>query len=329
MTTPTIGKVRGLAEIATRDDLFTILALDQRGSLARALGIETGDPATYRQMRDFKLSVLDALLDEVSATLIDPEYVAAEAVAAGVVPGDTGFIVSLEKSGYLGEPTAREQTLLDGWSVGKVKLMGASAAKLFFDYHPEGTTAASQEALVSSLVEAGREYDIPLLAEPVSYSPIEGVVKKSAEFAALRPQIVVETVRRIGALGPDVLKLEFPYDAAFNQDEDAWLAACEEMTEVSPVPWALLSAGVDYDVFRRQVEVACRAGASGFVAGRAIWKEATTMQGEERTAFLNTTGRDRMKELVEVVHGYGRPWRDHYPGLTSSVGDGWLANYAE
>ncbi len=329
MTTPTIGKVRGLAEIATRDDLFTILALDQRGSLARSLGIESGDPTTYQQMRDFKLSVLDALLGEVSATLIDPEYVAAEAVAAGVVPGDTGFIVSLEKSGYQGEPTAREQTLLDGWSVRKVKLMGASAAKLYFDYHPEGGPTASQEALVSSLVEAGHEYDIPLLVEPVSYSPIEGVVKKSAAFAALRPQIVVETVRRIGALGPDVLKLEFPHDAAFNQDEDAWLAACEEMTEASPVPWALLSAGVDYDVFRRQVEVACRAGASGFVAGRAIWKEATTMQSEERSVFLNTTGRDRMKELVEVVHEYGRPWRDHYPELAASVGEGWLSGYAE
>lgn len=327
MTGLTIGKIRGLQEISSGDDLFTILALDQRGSLGRALDLDLDAPGSYQPMRDFKLDVLEALGEHVSAALIDPEYVAAEAVAAGTLPGSRGLIVSLEKSGYLGEPVAREQTLIEGWSVRKVKMMGASAAKLFFDYHPQGETAVSQEALVRSLVEEGREYDLPMLIEPVSYSVEPGVSKKSAEFAATRPDVVVEMVRRIGALGGDVLKVEFPYDANFNNNEDEWLRACEAMTEAAPVPWALLSAGVDYDVFKRQVKAACQGGASGFVAGRAIWKEAAERQGEERVKWLRETAVERVKELVDIVHQHGRPWRAAYPGLESSVGEGWLASY--
>src|SRR5690606_4990379 len=207
-------------------------------------------------------------------------------------------------------------------------MMGASAAKLFFDYHPQGETAASQEQLVASLVAEGREYDIPMLIEPVSYSTEPGISKKSAEFAATRPQVVLETIKRIGALGPDVLKVEFPYDAAFNQDEDEWVRACEAMTEASQVPWALLSAGVDYDVFKRQVRAACRGGASGFVAGRAIWKEAAELDGADRVKWLREVAADRVKELADIVHQYGRPWRALYPDLPASVGEGWYAAYS-
>lgn len=325
--TLTIGKIRGLEQISTGDDLFTILALDQRGSLARALGVEMGAPGTYELMRDFKLAVLDALGEHVSATLIDPEYVAAEAIASGTLPGSTGLIVSLEKSGYLGEPTAREQTVIQDWSVRKIKLMGASAAKLFFNYHPQGETAAAQEELVRGLVADGREYDLPMLIEPVCYSVEPGISKKSAEFAAVRPGVVIEMVERIGALGGDVLKVEFPYDANFNDNEAEWLDACQRMTEAAPVPWALLSAGVDYNVFKRQVAAACKGGASGFVAGRAIWKEAAALEGAERSAWLGSTAVERVKELVEIVHEHGRPWRAAYPDLAASVEEGWLAGY--
>lgn len=329
MTNLTIGKIRGLQEISTSDDLFTILALDQRGSLGKALGVDLDAPGAYTGMRDFKLAVLEALIDDVSASLIDPEYVAAEAVALGTLPGSRGLIVSLEKSGYLGEPVAREQTVIEGWSVRKVKMMGASAAKLFFDYHPQGPTAESQEQLVKTLVEAGREYDLPMLIEPVSYSVQPGVPKNSAAFAETRPGVVIETVARIGALNPDVLKIEFPYDANFHDNESDWIRACESISKASPVPWALLSAGVDYDVFKRQVKAACQGGASGFVAGRAIWKEAAGLTGAERTSWLRSIAADRVRELVDIVHRHGRPWREHYPDLADSVQEGWLAGYLE
>lgn len=323
-----IGKVRGLQEITTPEGLMTILALDQRGSIVPALGLSPDDPALYQKLRDFKLMVVEYLLPAASAVLLDPQYAAAEAVARGAVPGHKGLIVTLEKSGYAGESTARRQQLLPGWSVDKVKRMGASAAKLLCEYHPEaGQAAAAQERLVADMVAQARAADLPLLVEPVVYSTDANKPKGSAEFAALRPGLVIETARRIGRLEVDVLKVEFPHDARFVDDEKAWAEACAALNAVAPVPWALLSAGVDYPTFKRQVKFACQAGASGFVAGRAIWKEALTMSGPEREAFLRTTGAARMAELAELVHRYGRPWTAFYPELAASVDQDWLANY--
>ena len=170
--------------------------------------------------------------------------------------------------------------------------------------------------------------DLPLLVEPVVYSTEPGVPKQSAQFAASRPALVIETARRIGALGVDVLKMEFPHDAGFNDDEAAWAAACAALNEAALVPWTLLSAGVDYHTFKRQVKVACQSGASGFVAGRAIWKEALNVTGAEREAFLRTTAAQRMAELAALVETYARPWTALHPDLASEVGEGWLAGYS-
>ena len=71
--------------------------------------------------------------------------------------------------------------------------------------------------------------------------------------------------------------MEFPYDIKFNQDRRAWRQACAELSEACAVPWVLLSAGVDFEQFKPQAQVACENGASGFLAGRAIWKEAAAM----------------------------------------------------
>ena len=321
----TVGKIRGLQEISTPDGLMTILALDHRGSLARTMGINSG---AYQVMRDFKLMVLEWMAAHTSAILLDPEYSAAEAVARGVLPGAKGFIVALEESGYHGEPTARLNRVLTDWSVAKVKRMGASAAKLLLNYNPfAGEVAEQQERLVASLVEEARAADLLLMVEPVCYSLDPNVRKESPEFAAERPAIVTEIVRRIGALGADVLKVEFPHDSRFNDDESAWADACAALSEASPVPWALLSAGVDYETFKRQVRVACQAGASGYVAGRAIWKEAVGMSGEERDTFLGTTGVKRLAELAELAQAYGRPWTAYYPDLAATVKEGWLTRY--
>ena len=46
----------------------------------------------------------------------------------------------------------------------------------------------------------------------------------------------------------------------------------------------LLSAGADYKTFNRQVEIACKAGASGFLAGRALWQEGVQISSRKERA---------------------------------------------
>jgi tagatose-1,6-bisphosphate aldolase len=85
-----------------------------------------------------------------------------------------------------------------------------------------------------------------------------------------------------------------------------------EISSASIPPWILLSAAVEYEVFLRQVTVACNAGASGIAVGRAVWKEAVTLDGDERMKFLRTTARDRMSRLTSLCQALAKPYTDFY-----------------
>lgn len=325
-----IGKLRGLQEISTPEGFITVLALDQRGSLFKALGMSESDPALYQAVREFKKATTSELMPACSAVLLDPEFAAAEAVSEGWISGQKGLIVTLEETGYVDSPDGRLNPFIPDWSLGKAKRMGASAAKLLAYYDPRIKKLADyQERFISDIVEGSVELDFPLLLEPMSYSADSSIPKKSPEFARLRPQIVRDTAERLGALGVDLLKLEFPCDTEFEKNESVWLKACKGITEVSPVPWVLLSAGVDFGVFKEQLEVACKAGASGFVAGRAIWKEAAPLKGQERINFLSKTARERMNQLVEIVNQFARPWKNAIRGEITRVEQGWINNYQD
>jgi tagatose 1,6-diphosphate aldolase len=318
----TIGKIRGIQQAALDGGLFSILAIDHRGS-------DLGLPATdYEAVRDFKLSVVRPLVAHASGVLLDPVYSAAEAVARGVLPGGVGLILALEAYGYAHEPESRLSRVLTGWSLEKIKRMGGSMAKLYFTYHPDaGEETEQQEAFVKQLVEQARAADLPLIVEPICFSLDPAAPKGSAAFAERRPDLVIESVRRVGALGPDMLKVEFPHDAVHVEDEAAWADACAALDEASPVPWLLLSAGVDYGTFRRQLRIACEAGASGHVTGRAIWKEAASLTGAARETFVRGTAAARLAELTDIVREYGRPWTARFPDLAAGAGEGWYKTY--
>lgn len=325
-----IGKIRGLQEISTTDGYLTVLALDQRGSLVHAMGLEKEDPELYEKIRDFKLDTVQELLPYCSAVLLDPQYSAAEAVHDGLVSGQKGIIVTTEETGYVEKPDGRINQLIPGWSLEKAKRMGASASKLLVYYNPNiHSLAKSQEEFVLSLSDIAEDLDLPLLLEPMSYSPDPKIPKNSKEFARMRPQIVLDTVKNLGHLGIDLLKLEFPCDVNYELDESVWVSACEQITKYSPVPWVLLSAGVNFEIFKKQLDIACRAGASGFVAGRAIWKEAASLEKKERTGFLKNTAAKRTEELAAIVQEHATPWKDSLEKSFAKIDKNWIAGYTE
>ncbi len=301
-----IGKTRGLQQIAGENGLFTMAAIDHRGSLEHGLCPAPGT-GCYEDMVDFKMDLCASLAKHASAVLLDPIYGAAQSIGRGRLPRSTGLLVSIEATGYQGDKSARTTRLLDGWSVEKIKRLGASAVKMLVYFRPDsGELARSQLAVVSEVAEDCLKYDIPFLVEPVSYA-LEG--ESASELAENKAGIVIETARLMTALPIDVLKAEFPADMNVQTDEEALLAACRALDAASAKPWVILSAGAEYNVFRRQVELACRAGGSGFLAGRALWQEAVGMNDKsERLKFLNEVSAGRLKELTGIVKRCGRPW---------------------
>jgi tagatose 1,6-diphosphate aldolase len=176
-------------------------------------------------------------------------------------------------------------------------------------YNPDAPEASEREALVRKVALDCDSHDIPFFLEPLSYA-CDG--SRGPLPPEQRRRVVIETSRRLVPLGADILKAEFPVDVSIEPDESIWRDACEELTEASDAPWVLLSAGVDYDTFLKQLRIACEAGASGAMAGRAVWKEAVTLDTTVRNDFLSGIACDRMRRLNSLCAALARPFTQVY-----------------
>lgn len=328
MNSLSLGRVRALQASATSEGIFTILAMDHRDALRALMDANKPDAVSAQQITDVKLAVVRALAQDASAVLLDPLYSAAQAIATHTLPGHVGLLCALENQGYLGNPFARETTLLENWSVAKAKRLGATGVKILLFYHPDaGAVTDAQDALVQRVLEDCAREDMPLFLEPISYSLDANIHKDSASFARERRRIVIESVKRLGALQPDVLKVEFPVDVKHAHDKAVWRDACAELNDASPVPWALLSADEPFDVFKEQVRIACAEGCSGFLVGRAVWRDAAFLQGKARDQFLGTRVRARFLELVDIARASGKAWYARYK--MPMVDENWYRGYGE
>lgn len=304
----TFGKLFGLQQCASPRRTFTCLALDHRQNLRRSFNPLDPDSVPDDTLTEFKLEVTAALAGEATAVLLDPEYSAGQAIAAGVIPKGIGLVVAVEATGYTGDPTARLSNVLPDWNVEKAKRMGAAMVKLLVYYHPGSPTATDIEAFVRQIADDCKKYDLALMLEPLSYC-LDPAAKKLTSDE--KRYVVVETARRLTPFGVDLLKAEFPLDPT-DLDESTWTAACSEISAASVAPWILLSAAVDFETYIRQVTIACQTGASGIAVGRSVWQEAVHLQGEQRAAFLKTIGKERLSQLTSLCNALGKPFTDFY-----------------
>ncbi|HEX3049123.1 MAG TPA: tagatose 1,6-diphosphate aldolase [Aggregatilineaceae bacterium] len=214
MNTPlTPGRWRGLVTTSTSQQVFTVMAFDQRGNYRQLLPAGS----TYDDAVQIKYEVVKVLAPHTSAVLLDPEY-GFKAALLGVK--HSGLLMCIEETGYSGDATYRRTAFIPGWTVSKIRQMGASAGKLLIYYHPDsGPLAEEIEALIAQVADECHRHDLPLFVEPLAYSLDASINRKSEAFAATTLTVVRETARRLSRTGADVLKLEFPIDAAYNADQ--------------------------------------------------------------------------------------------------------------
>lgn len=261
------------------DGFFTMVAIDQRESLSRIVGDVDLAP--------IKVDLAETFSPLASALLVDPHYGLAPIQQAGVLAEDRGLLIAIED-----RPQARTE-ITPGWSVGRIKAAGADGVKLLVLYHPDDAeNAAHQRALTRQVCEDCRRLGMPAVVEAVSYG-----TRSPGEKA----DVVVRSARDLVPLGVDLYKAEFPgsFEASRRLDE-----AC------AGVPWVVLSAGAPMEVFAVAVEVACRSGASGVLAGRALWQEAVCEEDpERRRERLRSESVANFKRIEQLVTAYARPWR--------------------
>ena len=95
---------------------------------------------------------------------------------------------------------------------------------------------------------------------------------------------IVEAAAELSPLGPSLYKVQVP-SGRQGHARTSSRRACTELGEAITGPWVVLSQGVDRDDFLGAVRAACRGGASGFLAGRALWSDVVGPRGRARPAL--------------------------------------------
>lgn len=332
------GKWQRLRSLTDEQGRFKMMAIDQRDSMRAAVKKKLGNipdnsPEMFRHVAKIKELVVKHLSCFSTATLTDPVYGYPYSIQH--LPPRVGLLLAYEESPpervEVNGRKERRATLIEGWSVEKAQRAGADAIKLLIHYRPDASeeTCRHQQEVVRRVGEECERYDMPFLLELTGYdlTPDE---TKTAEYAKIRPQIVLESVREFSKpeYKVDILKLEFPADLKFTKefasgafDHKERVAVyslkeveeyCRQLNEITGTPWVILSAGVEIEEFLVQVELATKAGASGFLCGRAIWKGVLDHfpNEAEMEKWLATEGAynfARANAYAETA----KPWFDH------------------
>jgi sulfofructosephosphate aldolase len=139
-------------------------------------------------------------------------------------------------------------------------------------------------------------------------SVLEPVVRPTAEELTAggwdQEAAIREAAEELSALRPSLTKVQVPLTGKGTLAEQ--LAASKALNDVIATPWVVLSQGVDPADYASAVEAACKAGASGFLAGRALWSDV--VGAADLIPALKQTAVPRLERLIAIVNRYGCPW---------------------
>jgi sulfofructosephosphate aldolase len=291
-----------LLRLADARGIVAGLALDHRDSF-RSWLIRAGiDAGSDDDLIAIKATLTRVLAPAATVVMLDAEL-GGRALDSGAVPPTTGLIMPLEAQGYDAGGDDRGTTLMEDFTPADAARLGADACKLLVPYRPDVVaTADHQDRVIADAVAACRRADLPLVVEPVVY---RRSTDSEADFRAAYAALVIEAVRRIRKLGPDLLKLPFPAPPGAAASSDEAATACRAVDSAADgVPWVLLGAGADSATFVEQLRVAGAAGASGFLVGRGIWGVALDRDPEiveRRASAISLPLLQQCREIAEAV----------------------------
>ena len=323
----TPGKLAGMKRVADGRGVIAAAAMDQRGSLQKALAKERGAEITDAMMQEFKALVTEVLTPHASAILLDPEW--------GLGPSkkrakNAGLLLAYEKTGYDKTGPGRLPDLLDDWSARRLKEAGADCVKILLYYTPFDPKEINDQkhAWVERIGDECRANDIPFFLEFVGYE--EGADEKGLAFAKKKPAVVTGSIAEFSKdrYGVDVLKVEVPVnmkfvegargfggERAYTHDEAKRLFL--EAAKAATKPFIYLSAGVSNAEFTESLALASESGVryAGVLCGRATWKDGIPIYAKQGAAafraWLETKGVENITN-VNAALASASPWFSFY-----------------
>jgi len=315
----TAGKLSGLRAVSNERGVIAAAAMDQRGSLKKALGAK----ASEQDLVEFKIAVSEVLTRYASAILLDPEWGLPAAKARNP---KAGLLLAYEKTGYDKLVPGRLPDLLDLWSVRRLKEAGANCIKILLYYSPSDPKAINEQkyAWTERIGDECVANDIPFFLEIIGYE--EGLDEKGLAYAKKKPEIVQAYMREFTKprYNVDVLKLEVPINMKFVEGTKSFkgkkaytraeaMEHFRKSAEATSKPYIYLSAGVSNAEFSESLELAGESGVkyNGVLCGRATWADGIPVFAEKGlSAFREWLEVEGVKNIQNVNAGLksASPW---------------------
>ncbi|MGO1267320.1 MAG: hypothetical protein ACTMIY_11865 [Microbacterium gubbeenense] len=266
---------------------YTMLAIDQRESLRSMMSAgQNRDVVTDDELADFKTLAARTLTPHVSGVLLDRAY-GRPAIAASESAVILAADVLFQEPGGPVTGSALDTSVTPDL----VRELGADALKMLVPWLPDARREAID--LSARFMDLCRDAGVPGI--------VEGVVRPAdiSDWSdERRDEALVAAAADLATTKPDLYKAEIP--SYGRGDLDAITATCRRITEMLDCEWVVLSSGVAADDFPAAVGACIRGGASGFLAGRAVW--ADSLKTNDVEGFLADESVRRLAALAETAH---------------------------
>ena len=290
---------RALTKLARPSGALAMVAVDQREALRGMFAAHQESAVPDSQLTQFKVDVARELSPFASALLVDQEFGIDAIINQKVLAPTCGLIAAAD---LLVGPAggAATDTAVDP-DVDPLRMRDIGSVGLKFlvlwrnDESPE-----SRLKLVDEFNQLCAKSGLPSIIEVIVKPPTDS----SRSFD--REEELVIAAKEASQWNADLYKAEVPFHG--EGDLNAITRNSQRITEAVGTPWVVLSNGVKAPFFADAVKACAQGGASGFLAGRAVW--ADIVGAPDIPAALREVSIPRLEKLAEIVDQYARPWTD-------------------
>jgi sulfofructosephosphate aldolase len=284
------GAMFDLQALADDQGLFTMLALDHRGALQSVMERDGARTVGADAIRPFKQVAIDELAPSASACLLDFDY-GLNPDGTSPLPAGTALILAAQEPDRINGTPIGSTRFDSRVTPERVATSGAVALKLLVDWTPTGDREQISD-FTQAFVELSKECGVLSLVEGVTW-PSSWVDEDQRDDA------ILECARVLCATDPDIYKAEV---AGFRgADLSSVTARSRELTDAIDCPWVVLSHGIAGSDFASAIEACCEGGASGFLAGQAVWGELAqgSLAADDLRRGFRTAGVERFRDLID------------------------------
>ena len=274
-----------------------MVAVDQREALRGMFAAHQSTPVPDSQLTQFKVDVARELSPFASALLVDQEFGIDAIVNQSALNKNCGLIAAAD---LLVGPAggAATDTAVDP-DVDPIRMRDINSVGLKFLVLWRNVESPDDRArLVAEFNKLCQISGLPSIIEIIVKPPTDS--SKSFD----REEELIIAAREAAAWKPDLYKAEVPFHG--QGDHSLITKNAERISEAIGSPWVVLSNGVKQPFFSDAVKACAIGGASGFLAGRAVW--ADIVGATDIPKALREVSIPRLEKLAEIVDAYAKPW---------------------